>query len=187
MDCDELQRRKQRHQPSAARQRRRNGKATEAQWKGNGSAMEKGRASLPHLHGVVHQDGHVRVEPSDVVVQLQGLALLRAHTTRGGQGHLMLGERIVPQSEVIRAVLLEDSPCCGVPHLALRRRVRSHVRDPPHGGAVPSGDRLGALRLLSLDVFAECRRRAVRADVHVLQALDALDRDGELRSTTTPR
>ena len=26
----------------------------------------------------------------------------------------MLGEHIVPQSEVIRAILLEDSPCCGV-------------------------------------------------------------------------
>ena len=30
----------------------------------------------------------------------------------------MLRERVVPQSEVIRAILLEDSPCCGVPHLA---------------------------------------------------------------------
>ena len=29
----------------------------------------------------------------------------------------MLRERILPQSEVIRAILLEDSPCCGV-HLA---------------------------------------------------------------------
>ena len=25
----------------------------------------------------------------------------------------MLGKHIVPQSEVIRAILLEDSPCCG--------------------------------------------------------------------------
>ena len=31
----------------------------------------------------------------------------------------MLSERVVPQSEVIRAILLEDSPCCGVPHLGL--------------------------------------------------------------------
>ena len=38
-------------------------------------------------------------------------------TTRGDYGHLMLGERILPQSEVIRAILLEYkySPCCGVP------------------------------------------------------------------------
>ena len=34
---------------------------------------------------------------------------------RGNQGHLMLKERIAPQSEVIRAILLEDSPCCGGP------------------------------------------------------------------------
>ena len=39
-------------------------------------------------------------------------------TTRGDQGHLMLGERILPQSEVIRAIVLEGSPCCGVRHLA---------------------------------------------------------------------
>ena len=25
-------------------------------------------------------------------------------------------DRVVPQSEVIRDILLEDSPCCGVPH-----------------------------------------------------------------------
>ena len=32
---------------------------------------------------------------------------------RGGQGHSVLRDRISPQSEVIRAVVLEDSPCCG--------------------------------------------------------------------------
>ena len=32
-------------------------------------------------------------------------------TARGYWGHLMLRERIAPQSEVIRAILLEDSPC----------------------------------------------------------------------------
>ena len=31
----------------------------------------------------------------------------------------MLGEHISPQSEVIRAILFEDSPCCAVPHLHL--------------------------------------------------------------------
>ena len=35
------------------------------------------------------------------------------HTTRGDQGHLMPRERVAPHSEVIRAVVLEDSPCCG--------------------------------------------------------------------------
>ena len=34
-------------------------------------------------------------------------------TTRGDAGHLMLRERAVPQSEVMRAILLEGSPCCG--------------------------------------------------------------------------
>ena len=34
--------------------------------------------------------------------------------TRGGQGHLVPGERVLSQSEVIRAILLENSPCCGV-------------------------------------------------------------------------
>ena len=31
----------------------------------------------------------------------------------------MIGEHIAPQSEVIRAMFLEDSPYCGRPHLAL--------------------------------------------------------------------
>ena len=35
-------------------------------------------------------------------------------TARDDQGHLMLRKRIVPQSEVIRAIFLEDSPRCGV-------------------------------------------------------------------------
>ena len=33
---------------------------------------------------------------------------------RGDQAHLMLGEHIVPQSEVIRAIMMEDGPCCCV-------------------------------------------------------------------------
>ena len=34
------------------------------------------------------------------------------NTTRGVQGHLMLRERVAPQSEVIRAIVSGDSPCC---------------------------------------------------------------------------
>ena len=30
---------------------------------------------------------------------------------------LMFGDHILTQSEVIRAILLEDNPCCGVPHV----------------------------------------------------------------------
>ena len=29
---------------------------------------------------------------------------------------MIFGEHTVPQSEVIRAILLEDGPCCGIPH-----------------------------------------------------------------------
>ena len=38
------------------------------------------------------------------------LAALGGRTIRGDQGHLVLGERIAPQSEVIRAILSGDSP-----------------------------------------------------------------------------
>ena len=56
------------------------------------------------------------------------------HTTRGDWGHLMLKERIVQQSEVIRFILLEDSPCCWVTHrgdgrpLVVRRLDGCHRR-----------------------------------------------------------
>ena len=35
-------------------------------------------------------------------------------TIRGDWGHLMPMDRILPQSEVIRAIVVEYSPCCGV-------------------------------------------------------------------------
>ena len=42
----------------------------------------------------------------------------------------MRRERVAPQPEVIGAILLEDSPCCGVPH---RRHVAEGVElDPDH-------------------------------------------------------
>ena len=44
-----------------------------------------------------------------------GPGTLRA--VRRLKGHLMLIERILPRSEVIRAILVEYSPCCGVPDL----------------------------------------------------------------------
>ena len=46
-------------------------------------------------------------------------------TIRGDSRHLMRMECIAPQSEVIRAILLEDSPCCGscCPHRELRPEV----------------------------------------------------------------
>ena len=41
----------------------------------------------------------------------------------------MLRQLITPQSEAIRAIFLEDSPCCGVPHRhpGLRRRHHEHA------------------------------------------------------------
>ena len=48
----------------------------------------------------------------------------------------MLREHIVPQSEVIRAVLLEDSPCCGVPHLIGAGVVLAHCSVRPGAGLV---------------------------------------------------
>ena len=38
------------------------------------------------------------------------------HTTRGDQGHLMPRERVAPHSEVIRAIVLDDSLYFGGPH-----------------------------------------------------------------------
>ena len=62
------------------------------------------------------------------------------HTTRGDQGHLMLRQPIMQSTEVIRAIILEDSPCCGVPRT--RRRdgplqvVRVQHPPPPRPGPV---------------------------------------------------
>ena len=52
----------------------------------------------------------------------------------------MLRERILPQSEVIRAIVLEDSPCCGVPHLG-----RQVVHQNPPLVRVPAKRRRGHL------------------------------------------
>ena len=68
----------------------------------------------------------------------------------------MLRERILPQSELIRAIILEGSPCCGVPHLRLDAEAAVRVPAPAvrasldsaggvnaavlhAGGAVPAG------------------------------------------------
>ena len=61
--------------------------------------------------------GDSPMEPTPSLQDLGAfLTTCAAHTARGGQGHLVLRERTAPQSEVTRAMLLEDSPCCGVPH-----------------------------------------------------------------------
>ena len=44
------------------------------------------------------------------------LESLEGRAIRGDQGHLMRGERIASQSEVIRAIVSGHSPCCGAPH-----------------------------------------------------------------------
>ena len=61
------------------------------------------------------------------------------HTPRGDSGYLMLGERVALQPEVIRAIVLEDSPCCGVPHL-------EHAGDS-HGGVRAHGGGHGVIGL----------------------------------------
>ena len=51
--------------------------------------------------------------------------LLKGTQKRGDYGHLMLGDHNLKQSEVIRAILLKDSPCCGVPAPSGRHCARS--------------------------------------------------------------
>ena len=52
------------------------------------------------------------------------------HTIRGGQGQLMLRNRISPLSEMIRAVLLEYSTCCEGP-APVRSPTACPVARPP--------------------------------------------------------
>ena len=40
----------------------------------------------------------------------------------------MLRERVAPQSEVIRVIILEDSPCCEVPHRDVLAQPRARRR-----------------------------------------------------------
>ena len=64
------------------------------------------------------------------------------------RGHLMLGIAILPQSEVIRAILLKDSPCCGdVPETldqpGFRQRGLQTLQQPdaaPHHNRPGPGD-----------------------------------------------
>ena len=61
--------------------------------------------------------GRERARPADATRGPPALVLPGGHTIRGDQqGHLLLRERVAPQSEVIRAIFWEDSPCCEAPH-----------------------------------------------------------------------
>ena len=42
---------------------------------------------------------------------------------------MIFGEHIVPQSEMIKAILFEDSPCCGGSHLKVRYAVVDGQRE----------------------------------------------------------
>ena len=42
----------------------------------------------------------------------------------------MLRERVAPHSEVIRTIVLADSPCCGIPH---QRAVPDRLPEPTLG------------------------------------------------------
>ena len=50
----------------------------------------------------------------------------------------MLGEHIAPQPEVIKTILLEDSPCCGVPHLDVMDQQQRHDRRDLEEEAAPT-------------------------------------------------
>ena len=79
-------------------------------------------------------------------------------TVRGGQGLLMLRGRVLTPSEVIRAIWLEHSPCCGVPHrAAVLRQPRAQ---PQHADHVPLQQqaRLGGGRGAWRDGPGEVRR-----------------------------
>ena len=66
--------------------------------------------------------GDSPMEPTPSLQDLGAfLTTCAAHTARGGQGHLVLRERTAPQSEVIRAILLEDSD-----HLLSDREFNAH-------------------------------------------------------------
>ena len=60
-------------------------------------------------------------------------AALKSTRPRGDTGHLMRPERGAPQSEAIRAVVLEGSPCVvwGAPHRGSREGAWSRARLPP--------------------------------------------------------
>ena len=62
------------------------------------------------------------------------LACTAGHTTRGGQGHVMRRDRVAPQFEVIRAIVLEGSPCCEVPHCRSRSAARPSPSRSLRGG-----------------------------------------------------
>ena len=52
---------------------------------------------------------------------------------------MIFGEHVVPRSEVIRAILLEESPCCGVPApiavaVEVDAEARNEVRIADGGG-----------------------------------------------------
>ena len=49
------------------------------------------------------------------ILLLPARSATEGHTIRGDQGSLMLRKRVAPHSEVIRVIVLEDSPCCGGP------------------------------------------------------------------------
>ena len=52
---------------------------------------------------------------------------LKGARTRGDHGHLVLGERVAPQSEVVRAILLEGSRCWGGGRTSVRTEVAEVV------------------------------------------------------------
>ena len=69
-------------------------------------------------------------------------ARLKGTQTRGDRGHLMRREHITASFEVLRAIFLEDSPCCGAGHLQ-SLVVSSRLAYANGGGGITPGDSPG--------------------------------------------
>ena len=80
----------------------------------------------------------------------------------------MLRECILPQSEVIRAILLEDSPyCCGVPHQEIHRRLRHAVQQVLlHHPEVGLAEVLDQTDLRFLALLSPQQRRVASVQCH---------------------
>ena len=106
----------------------------------------------------------------------------------------MLRESVVPQSEVIRATISGDSPCCGVPHRTgyIEPLVDQRVQPGQVGaGRIPRHERCQRVGHLREVIGPRHRRRPARQlnslDLHRLRARSSGSsrhrRSGSLRSS----
>ena len=84
-------------------------------------AVERVAADREHLCDELRRLDRVRFDRFEV-----GAGERR--TIRGDQGHVVPRELVLSQSEVTRAILLGDSPCCAVPAPEVLRELAVHGR-----------------------------------------------------------